>query len=361
MKIVLDDKIPYIDGALEQLRGALEERGTKLEIVRRRGSEIDRETVHDADILLVRTRTRCDATLLAGSHVSLVVTATIGYDHLDTDFLNAEGIEWTNCPGCNATSVAQYVGSCLLLLERERGLTLKDATLGIVGIGHVGQAVAEAAKRLGIGRTLLNDPPREESSDANGIHWSSLETVLAESDVITLHTPLTAGGRYPTLHLLDTAAFEAMRRRPVIINAARGGVVDEGALEAALEAGQVSAAIIDTWEGEPEIRRTLLDKAYIATPHIAGYSADGKANATRMTMEAVCRHLGISLDLDIRPPRLTMKAEEDITADIPADAKELALWLYDPSHDSRRLKSAPQDFELQRGNYPLRRELPEVS
>lgn len=343
MKIVVDDKIPYIQAALRTLAD---------EVVVKAGGEITAADVHDATILVVRTRTRCNRSLLEGSCVRLIVTATIGYDHLDTDYLEATGIEWHNCPGCNATSVAQYVCNSLLLLHIDRDLNLHDATLGIVGVGHVGTAVLEHARQWGIHHFLLNDPPREAAGDhlANGLPWTDLPNLLAQSDIITLHTPLTGSGPYPTHHLLDSHSFELMRRKPIIINAGRGGLIDEQALETAMDEGLVSDVILDTWEGEPHVNRSILNKVYIGTPHIAGYSADGKANATRMTLSAICRFLGRPMTFDIQPPSLP---ESFPMSDDPTT---LALQLYDPMRDSTLLKTHPEAFEQLRGSYPLRRE-----
>ena len=343
MKIVVDDKIPYIQPALHQLAE---------EVVAKAGCAITSDDVRDADILIVRTRTRCDRALLSGSRVRLVVTATIGYDHLDTDYLRTAGIAWTNCPGCNATSVAQYVMNSLLVLQQQQDLDLSRATLGIIGVGHVGTAVLEAARRWGINNILLNDPPREAAGDAapEGFSWSSLERIQAEADILTLHTPLTTVTPYPTHHLVDDKFFNALRRKPVLINAARGGIVNESALLAAMDTGRIRTAIIDTWEGEPDVNRRLLEHAFIATPHIAGYSADGKANATRMALTAVCRFLGREMTFDIQPPKLERQfdsTDDDITR---------ALKLYNPLEDSQRLKEHPEQFESLRGHYPLRRE-----
>ena len=343
MKIVVDDKIPYIQPALHQLAE---------EVVAKAGCAITSDDVRDADILIVRTRTRCDRALLSSSRVRLVVTATIGYDHLDTDYLRTAGIAWTNCPGCNATSVAQYVMNSLLVLQQQQDLDLSRATLGIIGVGHVGTAVLEAARRWGINNILLNDPPREAAGDAapEGFSWSSLERIQAEADILTLHTPLTTVTPYPTHHLVDDKFFNALRRKPVLINAARGGIVNESALLAAMDAGRIRTAIIDTWEGEPDVNRRLLEHAFIATPHIAGYSADGKANATRMALTAVCRFLGREMTFDIQPPKLERQfdsTDDDITR---------ALKLYNPLEDSQRLKEHPEQFESLRGHYPLRRE-----
>ncbi|MBQ7443240.1 MAG: 4-phosphoerythronate dehydrogenase [Bacteroidaceae bacterium] len=367
MKIVLDDKIPYVSGPLQLLREALAARGETLEAVALGGSAIDAAVVRDADILLVRTRTRCDAALLEHSRVRLVVTATIGYDHLDTSWLDAAGIAWTNCPGCNATSVAQYVVACLTVLEQERGLCLADATVGVVGVGHVGKAVVAALHAAGVGRVLLNDPPRAEAEGCAA--FVSLAELLAASDVVTLHTPLTLHGRHATYHLIGSEALRLLPRRDggvVLVNAARGGVVDETALLRAMDAGTVGAAVIDTWEGEPAINGELLRRAFIATPHIAGYSADGKANATRMSFEAVAGYLGLQVAFDVQPPAQTnaygTAASSGIAvAPTTAPAATLPrpgsiLWHYDPRHDSTLLKRDASGFEWQRGHYPLRRE-----
>lgn len=343
MKIVVDDKIPYIQPYLHELAD---------EVVAKRGSEITAEDVRDAYILIVRTRTRVDRQLLEGSSVGLVVTATIGYDHLDTDYLRKAGIEWTNCAGCNATSVAQYVQNSLYLLERERGLNIRETTIGIVGVGHVGTEVMAAALRMGFKRVLLNDPPRQEAGHKlpAGLCWSSLYELQKECDIISFHTPLTDLPPHPTRHLADSRFFTSLGRKPIIINAARGGVVDEQALLEAMEAGRVSEAVIDTWEGEPHINRQLLERAFIATPHIAGYSADGKANATRMALQAVALFLNLTTIYNIKPPAL------------PADLKlsensvERALQLYNPLDDTKRLRANPEFFEKLRNDYPLRRE-----
>lgn len=343
MKIVVDDKIPYI---LPHLRVLADD------VVALPGSDITAADVRDAYILIVRTRTRCDRALLEGSSVRLVVTATIGFDHIDTDYLRAAGIAWTNCAGCNATSVAQYVVNSLFVLERERRFDISAAALGIVGVGHVGTAVLQQALRLGFRRILLCDPLRQQAGDAapEGMSWCSLAELQAESDVITFHTPLTRSGEHATWHLADSRFLASVKRKPVIVNAARGGVVDEEALLRALSDGSVADAVIDTWEGEPAVNRRLLERAIIATPHIAGYSADGKANASRMTLEAVCRFLGRPMTFSIEPPALPGNIAWS------ADPKELALQLYDPRADSTRLRRQPEAFERLRNSYPLRRE-----
>ena len=366
MKIVIDDKIPYTEAPLAQLSDALRARGTCLDAVRLPGNAIGPADVRDAEVLIVRTRTRCDASLLRGSRVQLVVTATIGYDHLDTTWLDAADIRWTNCPGCNATSVAQYVAACLVLLQPRLSRPLADTTLGIVGVGHVGRAVAAAALSMGVGRLLLNDPPRQQAeglacSVEENVQWTSLDELLARSNVVTFHTPLTRDGHHPTHHLLGTHNIHLLQPDAAIINAARGGVIDESALTAELRHGHLRPLIIDTWEDEPAINPTLLAHTFLATPHIAGYSADGKANATRMSMEAMARHLGIDVSFDVQPPAqtapygsVTCSCEPPEPPLTPRQAE--LLWHYDPRHDSARLKADPSGFERQRGHYPLRRE-----
>ena len=273
-----------------------------------------------------------------------MATATIGYDHIDTDYLAEAGIAWANCPGCNASSVGQYVATSLLRLAEAGYVRLDGCCVGIVGVGHVGTAVDRAVQALRC-QTLLCDPPRAAAEGPGG--FVSMEEVYERADVITYHVPLVRDGHWPTCHMAD---FQRMKRRPVLINAARGEVVDNMALLAALDSGQVRAAVVDTWEGEPAISLPLLRRVFIGTPHIAGYSADGKATATRMALEAVARHFGFDIRFDIQPPALP--------ADIvpAADPFVRMLQLYDPLTDTARLKAEPGRFEYLRGHYPLRRE-----
>lgn len=331
MKVVIDEHIPYIREAAERLFD---------EVVYLRGADISRNDIRDADALIVRTRTRCNRQLLNGTRVGFIATATIGYDHLDTSYLAEAGIGWANCPGCNAGSVAQYVRNVLLLLA-------PGATVGLIGVGHVGKAVAGALRQAGF-RVLLNDPPREQSE---GIRLNTLRELQDECEVISIHTPLTHAGPFATHYLIDRVFLCGCKHKPVIINTARGGVVCEADLLTALSSEQVSAAVVDTWEGEPHINPELLERAAIATPHIAGYSADGKANASRMALEAVCCHFGITSEFTISPPPLPVHIK-------PTGNKlQDALLLYDPRRDSERLKAAPEQFEQLRNSYPLRREM----
>jgi len=334
MKVIVDNKIPYIREALTSLVD---------EALFFPASQITADKVKDADALIIRTRTQCNQALLEGSNVKFIATATIGYDHIDTDYCRQAGISWTNAPGCNASSVAQYLQSSLLLLQRDKGFELKNKTIGIVGVGNVGRKVAEVAKQLGM-RVLLNDPPRQAAEGDES--FCSLQQLAEECDVITFHTPLNKVGSYKSYHLADEVFFRTLKRTPFIINTSRGEVVETQALLAALNGGQIADAIVDVWENEPAIDYNLLNKVYIGTPHIAGYSADGKANATRMALEALCAHFSLPHeDFGITPPPPPVGVN-------PADP----LSYYDPRRDSQALKSSPGQFESLRGNYPLRRE-----
>ena len=324
MKVIIDHKIPYIKEAIERIAD---------DVVYLPGNAFTKENVKDADALIVRTRTKCNRDLLEGSQVKFIATATIGYDHIDTEYCREAGITWTNCPGCNASSVEQYIHSVLLLLKEKKGLDLKNATIGVVGVGHVGSRVARMARELGM-KVLLNDPPRAEQGESGFV---DLTTIARECDVITFHTPLNREGSYRTYHLADEDFLFSLERAPFVINSSRGEVVDTASLLAALAAGKVKAAVIDTWEYEPRISRELMEVAFLATPHIAVYSADGKANATRMSLEALCRFFGIEAEFNILPPEGPKG--------------------YDPTRDSEWLKASPEKFEWFRGNYPIRREV----
>ena len=323
MKVIVDNKIPYIKGVIEKIAD---------EVVYLPGGDFTKELVKDADALIVRTRTLCNRELLEGTQVKFIATATIGYDHIDTAYCQEMGIEWTNCPGCNAGSVEQYVCSSLQLLSSKKGLDLKNATLGVIGVGHVGSRVVRMAESLGM-RVLQNDPPRADKGESGFV---DLDTIARECDVITFHTPLIREGKYRTFHLADEDFFFGLHRAPFVINSSRGEVVDTASLLVALSAGRVKDAVIDTWEYEPMISRELMEVAFLATPHIAGYSADGKANATRMSLEALCQFFGVEADFQIVP----QEGPDD----------------YDPTLDSEWLKNAPEKFEWFRGNYPVRRE-----
>lgn len=322
MKFIVENHIPFVKGALEPFG----------EVQHLSADEITPEAVRDADALLVRTRTRCDEALLAGSSVQFIGTATIGTDHIDLDWCRANGIEVANAPGCNADAVAQYVMAAIKALGGAK-------TIGIVGVGHVGTIVDRWARSLGM-RTLLCDPPRAriENTDV----FVSLDE-LKDAEVITFHTPLTAQGPDRTVHMADDTFFASLANKPIIINAARGPVVDNAALVRALDAGLVSHAVIDTWEGEPAISPALLARADIATPHIAGYSRAGKVRATRMVLDALGAHFGLSR------PVMTEPEPAPVTAGIAGYNLN-----YDIAADTATLKANPAAFESLRNGYALR-------
>lgn len=338
--IIIDENIPFIQGVFEPVAN----------VVYRRGAEIDRNMLlgTGAEVLIVRTRTRCNEALLSGTKVRFIATATIGIDHIDTDYCARAGIAWSNAPGCNARSVAQYVGSAMALYAHEEGVELSDFTLGIVGHGHVGVEVEKLAKKIGM-EALLCDPFKAEIPTP-GKNYITLEQLASQSDIITIHTPLTNDGPHPTANLINARIFGLMPRRPLIINAARGGIVDEWALLSALQNNTVAHAVVDCWENEPHINRQLLERALIATPHIAGYSADGKHHATGQVTDAVAGHLKTT------PAPI---APLDPCRHVSADSRlPFALLANYPIYrDSDALKTAPTQFEYLRNHYPIRREL----
>ena len=335
MKIVADSKIPYLKGLLEPVAQ---------EVLYVPGSEINNDILRDAQVLLTRTRTRCDRNLLEGTAVEFIGTATIGTDHIDLDYCRQHGIAVENAPGCNAPAVAQWVhASILQWLASQRTPLNHQLTLGIVGVGHVGSIVARWAHQLGY-HILLNDPPLEEKVTKVTTTLSPLSSLLKNCDIITFHTPLTREGKYPTWHLCDEQFLNSLQRCKLIINAARGAVCDNKAL-----LRWYGDLALDCWEGEPNINRELLKKAFIATPHIAGYSLQGKQRGTAMIIEALNRRYG----WDIKPVQAAtpLKGAEHVTP-------QSILTSYNPLHDTEFLKSAPTTFESLRNNYPLRNELP---
>lgn len=341
MKIVIDNKIPFIKGAFESVA----------ETVYLPGSGFTADDVRDADALIVRTRTGCNGSLLAGSRVKFIATATIGYDHIDTSFCKEQGIGWTNAPGCNARSVAQYIASSLIRLSEKYSFPLENKTLGVVGVGHVGKLVVEVASALGM-KVLMNDPPRERQEGVGA--FVPLSQICSEADIITFHVPLYREGEDKTFHLVDLPLIGSLRKKPFLINAARGEVFDTMAVKNGVKAGLIAGVIVDCWENEPHIDAELLSMAEIATPHIAGYSADGKANATEMSVRSISRffHLGIdnwNINGIATPDEAVLDGDK-------LTVGEAILHAYDVLSDDGRLRRSPSTFEEQRGNYPLRRE-----
>lgn len=349
MKILADAHIPYLRGAAEQFG--------RVEYLP--GNRFNREAIKEKDALIVRTVTRFDEEILAGSNVKLICSATIGFDHIDTEYCDAHGIAWRTAPGCNADSVEQYVTASLLFLAEKYRFDPKDKTIGIVGVGNVGSRVEVACRKLGM-RVLLNDPPLAEAmpSGSQPNRFVELETVKEESDIITFHTPLTKNGKYPTYHIADERFFDRLGKKPFLINAARGGVTDNRALREAIRTGKIMGAVIDCWENEPDIDRELLQLADIATPHIAGYSADGKWTATRMSLQNLNEFFRLGIR-SIKQMPLPEPANPLIELREAGVAEQLAqaVWhTYSPMAETALLKAAPDAFYRFRSEYPLRRE-----
>lgn len=348
MKIVCDDRIPYLRGAFEPF--------AMVEYVP--GAKISPEDVRDADALIVRTRTACGESLLKDSKVKVVATTAIGYDHIDTAWCDANGIFWSNAPGCNSVSVTQYVASVLFRLALKHDLDLKNMTLGVVGVGNVGMKVARMAETLGM-KVLLNDPPRsrKEGTDC----FVTLDRLLRESDIITLHVPLSMCGDDATWHLFDGDHIAEMRPGQYLINTSRGAVVDNVALKESLLRHTLSGAVLDVWENEPDIDRELLGLLDISTPHIAGYSADGKSKGTAMSVHSVAAVLGLPLMewgiSGIPKPSQSLSFEVEAEGrSLQSVLSEALLHTYDVQDDSDALRMDPASFEKLRGDYAIRRE-----
>ncbi len=351
------------------------------------GRSLAPDAIRQADLLAIRSTTRIDRALLEGSRVRFVGTATIGTDHLDRAYLDQAGIRWCYAPGCNANSVAEYVTAALLCLAGRHGFELAGRTIGIVGVGNVGSRVLHKAQALGL-RVLANDPPRARAGEcahpvadpdpaaplaapatgAAAVPFRPLGDVLAESDIVTLHTPLTREGADRTFHLADDAFFAALRPGAILINAARGPIVDSDALRRAMDRGIVRHAVLDTWEGEPDFPPDLLERCDIGTPHIAGYSFEGKVMGTVMVYREACRFLGAEPAWSVAPllPPPTVPALR-LPDQWPGleDLLRLAVrQVYDIEADDRALRAGAggdtaarrRHFDRLRNTYPERRE-----
>lgn len=346
MKIVADKHIPYLKGALESFA----------EMSYITGSEINADNVKDADALIIRTRTKVNANLLSGSKVKLVVTATIGYDHIDRDYLAKAGIKWLNCPGCNAASVATFVASIVAYRMEIEDFDPTGKTFAIIGYGNVGQQVKSVVEALGM-KVLINDPPRAEREEQTSFH--DLDDILSKADFITLHVPYQQTGKYPTAYLLDKTKLAKIKDGAWLINSSRGGIIQEDDLKSELKSKRLKA-VLDVWEKEPLIDRTLIELCTLATAHIAGYSVDGKANGTMCSVHHVAQLFNLPLHNWVA--QNLPKSEQVI--EVQAGNKGLiqAIFeIYDIRKDNQYLKSSPQQFEALRGNYAPRRDINKIA
>ena len=345
--ILIDNKIPFIKGALDDVA----------ELRYLNGSDFRKEDVKDAEALIIRTRTICNADLLRNSRLKFIATATIGFDHIDTDYCGQNGITWTNAPGCNSSSVEQYIVSALLELAYRKNFRPGDMTLGVIGVGNVGSKVTRAARILGM-KVILNDPPRERVEGSKG--FSSLDKIKQEADIIIFHVPLIKNGMDKTYKMAGNNFFKTLAKPVYLINTSRGDVVDETALLAALNQRIIKACILDVWENEPDINPELVAKTEFATPHIAGYSTDGKANGTSMSVQAVSRFFGLGKDSWI-PENIPLPTNALISVDCnKLNEFEILRKVYSETYsileDDSILRKDLSKFELNRGSYRLRRE-----
>lgn len=329
MKAIIDSAIPYIEGILEPF----------MNVTYCEGIAISKELARDADVLIIRTRTRCGSDLLEGSAVKLIATATIGFDHIDLEYCRQHNIKVVTAQGCNAAGVLQWVAAALVALAQRDGWQAQDMTLGIVGVGNVGSLVDRYARSWGF-NVLRCDPPRQE---CEGGDFLPLEEVARRADIITFHTPLDAS----TYHLVDEELIGIIKPDAAIINASRGEVADTQALLAATQ-----TLVLDVWENEPAISKCLLDKTFLATPHIAGYSAQGKANATAMVIRAVAEHFSLPLH-DWYPPEVKPAERRDISW---AELQGSIATHCDLRSESLSFKHHYQEFEQLRNHYAYREE-----
>lgn len=343
MKIVVDCGIPFIKDLLEPYA----------EVVYLPGEEIRKKDIVDADALLIRSTISCRRELLDGTNVRFIGTATTGFDHIDVDYCKVKNIRWVNAPGCNAKAVAQYVTSSILCFSKKYGFQPSEKTLGIVGVGQVGQKVERNARLLDM-KVLLNDPPRSRNEGEKNFH--SLDHLLSECDILSFHPVLEKEGPDKTYHIVDANFFNKLKKPIFLINTARGAIFDTSALKDAIREGKVIDCALDCWENEPNVDTELLNMVQIGTPHIAGYSSEGKANATRTIVD----QLNTCFDLGMPKFSPSLPVPEEpilkIRKNTPNKIASALLYAYNPLTDSDTFKKNPDKFEEQREKYPLRRE-----
>lgn len=348
MKIVADKNIPYLKGVFEPF----------CDIEYLQGDLISNRDLTDCSILIVRTRTRCNSDLLEHTPVKLIATATIGYDHIDIDYCKEQGIAWVNAAGCNARAVQQWVMAAILSYAKQHAIDLTKRTLGVVGVGHVGRLVVDFAEAVGMS-VLLNDPPRERAESS--CIFRSIELLRQECDILTFHVPLLIEGIDKTYHMVNEKFLKKINKGTILINSSRGEVVDTSAIVNASSSKAIGAVLIDVWEGEPNLSVELLRHAAIATPHIAGYSFEGKANGTAIVVEAVAEFLNLPLS-GWYPDEEHLNAHRTIQIDATGLTTqeiltEALLTTYDINSDDKLLRENFEEFEQLRANYSFRHEV----
>lgn len=352
MLIIADENIPEVEATFSRFG----------EVRLLSGRQITPADVKDADILLVRSVTKVNEPLLSASQVRFVGSATIGTDHIDMTWLEKEAIQFANAPGCNAVSAAEYVMSALFALAEDKGLHLQHMTMGIVGCGNVGSRVKARAEALGIS-CLVCDPPRAEKE--GGEQFAGMDDIV-QADIVTMHVPLTREGKHPTYRIVDSGFLDKLSSDAILVNTSRGEVIDESALHKKLNVCQEFRVVLDVWGGEPAINTDLVKKATIATPHIAGYSLDGKIRATEMLYHAVSDYLGEGPEA-LECLRLADPEQSTITPtgdDVHSTVHNCLKHVYDVRCDDqalRELLKLPDDqwaagFDRLRKHYWPRRE-----
>lgn len=345
INILAEASIPY-------LRGNLEKMG---HVVYLPSKEFTNETVRHADWLIIRSITKITPELLEGSSVKLITTATIGFDHIDTKYCEEQGIKWYNAPGCNAGGVGQYFASYISLLALKGEIKPEEMTIGIVGVGNTGKEVSRYASALGM-RVLHNDPPRAEKEGGEG--FVSLEYLAKEADLIEFHVPFTKEGPHATLRLVNEAFVDKLEKKPLIANLCRGSVTKTEALLKGLRDGKISRIVLDCWEEEPNISKELLQVASVGTPHIAGFSAEGKRRGAYVCVEHGAEFFGLPMP-DIEEPQAPSAPIIDLTEVSGRNQLYHALLhAFDPSRPDRLLREYTDDFERLRKDYDYPREPP---
>lgn len=356
MKIIADQNIPFVEECFSSIG----------HVTLCSGRQMTAALVKDADILLVRSITRVNKDLLDGSSVKFIGTATIGFEHIDAAYLAANGIGFASAPGSNANSVAEYIVAALLTLGKKHKFTLQGKSIGIVGVGSVGSRVETKCRALGM-KVVLNDPPLQRQTD--DVKYRPLEEIFA-CDFVTMHTPLTMEGPDKTFHLADEKFFASMKDGAVFLNTSRGRVQDETALKNAIRLGRLSAVVLDVWETEPNVDPWLLQQVDLSTPHIAGYSFDGKVTGMLMIYIALCQYFGLKSTkkaADFLPdpdvPEISI-TDEQLTHDEERIIHDTVQQVYVINRDDFNMREILHQPEWDRGawfdalrkNYPVRRE-----
>lgn len=354
MKILIDENMPYAEQLFSQLG----------EVVLKSGRTLTADDLVDVDALMIRSVTKVNADLLSkANQLKFVGTATAGMDHVDQGLLRERGVFFTAAPGCNKVGVAEYAFSVMMVLAQQHGFSVFDKTVGIIGAGQVGSYLQQCLEGIGI-KVLINDPPKQEAGDLR--QFTPLDELLSQADIITLHTPITRDGAYPTQHLIGESVLNKLRGDQILINAARGPVVDNSALKERLKRNDGFIAALDVFEFEPEVDMELLPLLAFATPHVAGYGLEGKARGTTMIFNSYCEFLNNELRAhasDLLPtapvPKLVLDRDWD-----EATLHNITQLVYDVRKDDalfRREISQPGAFDLMRKNYWDRREYSAVT